>query len=473
LGKTVKLPIRLRLAATYCLALAFIVAGLETGSYLTAQAAIHSLVDRELETRLAGIQDHLARHLKRYSWDRMRTELSVHPAFQPDYLSVRSGAGQLLFEGRGMQGVHAVSPGINDIRVDGRTLRLFSVRRTILGEPYELALATDLRLASAILQRLWLLFLVSIPPLLLVCACLGYWMSGRALAPIQRIISAARSIDSSRLGERVPVPETGDEVQQLAETFNGMLHRIETGFAQIRAFTDNASHELRTPVAIIRAAAEVALLRPHPSEAVFRQTLERILRESERNSKLIDQMLELARLDSGVERGQFAAMDLCDSAAEAVREMAPVAAARVVQLSIAPSQSDVTVAGDREQLRRLWLILLDNAIKYTPEGGCVTVEASVREGRPVVAIQDTGIGIPAEHQERVFQRFYRTDKARSRALGGAGLGLSIAQEIAMVHGARIELRSSPGQGSEFSVCFMDPAGRWTQPPLQSACEVLR
>jgi signal transduction histidine kinase len=461
------------LAAIYCLVLAFVITGLETGSYLTAQAAIHSLVDRELETRLAGIEDHLARHLNRYSWERMRTELSVHPAFQPDYLSVRSGAGRLLFEGRAMQGLHTVSPGINDLRVDGRTLRLFSVRRTILGESYDLAMATDLQLAAAILQRLWLLFLVSIPPVVVVCACLGYWMSGRALAPIQRIIESARSIDLSRLGERVPVPDTGDEVQQLAETFNGMLHRIETGFAQICAFTANASHELRTPVAIIRAAAEVTLLRPHPTEAVFRQTLERILRESERNTKLIDQLLQLARLDSGVEKGQFASVDLGDSAAEAAREMASLAAARGVGLFFAPSQTDVTVAADREQLRRLWLILLDNAIKYTPEGGSVSVKASMREGRPIVAIQDTGIGISPEHQERVFQRFYRTDKARSRALGGAGLGLSIAQEIAMIHGARIKLRSSPGQGSEFSVVFTDPTRRRIQPPLHSNCKVLR
>jgi signal transduction histidine kinase len=366
-----------------------------------------------------------------------------------------------------------VSPGINDMSVGGRTLRLFSVRRTILGEPYDLAIATDLQLAAAILRRLWLLFLVSLPPLLLVCACLGYWMSGRALAPIQRIISAARSIDSSRLGERVPVPDTGDEVQLLAETFNGMLHRIETGFAQTCAFTANASHELRTPVAIIRAAAEVALLRQNASEAVFRRTLERILRESERNTKLIDQLLQLARLDSGVEKGQFASMDLRNSAAEAAREVASLAAARGVHLLIAPAESDITVSGDREQLRRLWLILLDNAFKYTPEGGSVTVEASLREGRPTVAIRDTGIGIPPEHQARVFQRFYRTDKARSRALGGAGLGLSIAQEIAAVHGARIELRSSTGQGSEFAVCFTDPARPRAQAPLHSDCEVLR
>jgi signal transduction histidine kinase len=252
-----------------------------------------------------------------------------------------------------------------------------------------------------------------------------------------------------------------------------MLHRIETGFGQICAFTANASHELRTPVAIIRAAAEVALLRPQASETVFRQTLERILRESERNTKLIDQMLELARLDSGVEKGQFVSVDLRDSAADAAREMASLAAAGGVRLSVVSSQSDVTVTGDREQLRRLWLILLDNAIKYTSEGGSVTVEASVRKGYPTVAIQDTGIGIALEHQERVFQRFYRTDKARSRALGGTGLGLSIAQEIATVHGARVELQSSPGWGSEFSVRFMGPVQSLTPPSLHSNCEVLR
>lgn len=447
-----KLPIRIRLAVVYCLALALIVAGIEIGAYLCTQAAFHSIVDHELETRLAGIDDHLTRHLGKFSRDRMRVELDAHPAFYPAYLSVRAVSGELLFGGSAMRGLSLSGlPRIADVDNQDHPLRILSVRRIILGQPYDLALATDLQLPAAMLHRLWLILLLSMPPLLLVCASAGYWISGRALRPVQEIIAAARSIDTRRLAERVPAPATADEVQQLAETFNQMLGRIEAGFRRMREFTANASHELRTPAAVIRAAAEVALLHPRPSQKTYREALERILRVSEHESALIENMLELSRMEAETDRIRFEAVDLCASLAEACDQMIPLAEMRGIDLSFVSRIEGASVIGDAEQLRRLWLSLLDNAVKYTLAGGAVRATVLERDAAPCVEISDTGIGIAPEHHPLLFQRFYRVDKAHSRRNGGAGLGLAIASEIANVHQAKLEVESEPGTGSLFRV----------------------
>jgi heavy metal sensor kinase len=436
---------------------------------------MNSIVDRELETRLAGIVDHLERHLDKVPWSEMGQVLDAHPAFQPSFLAIRGTSGNILFEGHFMAGV--ALPGTSkstNANGAGDTLRLLSARREIRGQPYDLILATDLQMAVSILRHLWLVMLLSMPPLLSVCAGAGYWMSGRALSPIQRIVAAARSIDSSRLNRRVPVPCTKDEIQQLGETFNGMLERIESGFRQMRDFTANASHELRTPVALVRAAAEIALLRPRPSGAFYRETLERILRESERNSLLLESMLELSRADSRLDALERDALSLNQSLAEAVEQVTPLAAPRQIALRFEPDGAPREILADREQLRRLWLILLDNAIKYTPAGGSVLVRAgSNAAGQAMGEIIDSGAGIAPEHQELIFERFYRTDKARSRSMGGAGLGLAIAREIAIVHEAKLQVESQPGNGSRFYVTFPHARARLFRTPASAEPQTLR
>ena len=454
-----KVPIRIRLAGMYCGILVAVIAVMELAGYLSVRAAIHAVVDHDLEMRLAGLDDYVPRHLDRFGWADLRDALDIHPAFQPSFLLIRAHAGETLYAGSSMTGLTlGASPehgfGISNLDGNGLPVRVLSVRRTFGGQVCDMFLGTDLGVATAILRRLWTIVLLSMAPLLLLCGAAGYWMSGRALAPIREIVSAAHSIDSRRLDQRVAVPNTGDEVAELAETLNGMLQRIESGFRRMRDFTANASHELRTPVAIVRATAEVALLRRQPTEAHFQEHLERILRESERNSALLEKMLQLSRLDSGVDGTERDSLDLRQSIAEAVEQAAPLAAAREVALRVEAAEGAIQVFGDREQLRRLWLILLDNAIKYTPPGGRVVAKANVTDaGHPSVHVADSGIGIAAEHQERIFERFYRTDKARSRARGGAGLGLSIAREISLVHAAEIRVESELGCGSDFYVTF--------------------
>lgn len=448
-----KWPIRTRLTVVYTGVVLAFAAFFEFGAYSSVRAAMYSIVDRELNSRISGIEDHLVRHIDKFPFPQMGAVLQSHPAFQPAFLAVHSGSGRTLFEGAAMAGIGPAHTRFSTVRGAKATVRLLSARSVIGGRPYDLLVATDLQLASAILSRLWLVMLLSILPVLILSAAVGYWMSGRALAPIQSIVTAARAIDFRRLNQRVPVPATGDEIERLAETFNSMLERIEVGFRRMRDFTANASHELRTPVAIIRAAAEVALLRTAASKAFYCETLERILRESERNSALLESMLELSRVDSRADGMEREAVELNRSLGDASGDMQPVALARGVSLAFAAAPLPLPVLANREQIRRLWLILLDNAIKYTPAGGSVTAHVVAGASRAIVRIADTGIGIAPEHQPLIFQRFYRTDKVRSRNLGGAGLGLAIAREIALQNDAEIQVASEAGKGSTFSVSF--------------------
>lgn len=442
-----KLPIRVRLTATYTAILLLVIASLEVVGYLSVRAAMNALLDHELTTRLAGIEDHIARHVDRYGWPRTGEDVALHPAFYPSLLEIRNGAGEVLFAGTGMSRSH-----------DKKKLRLLAVRRNIRGQVYALVLGTDLGMASGVLQQYWLLLLVSLPFLLLASAGIGHWMSGRALAPIRNMVEAACMIDSQSLGARIPVPATGDEVQCLAETFNGMLARIEAGFQRMRAFTANASHELRTPVAIVRATAEITLLKPRATNADYRSALERVLRESERNSLLIENMLELARADAGVATTERSWMTLGDSLREACGQVAPLAEARGIELRYPEPATEHKVLGDSEQLRRMWLILLDNAIKYARPGGWVLAKVGLDgRGQAMGEVVDSGIGIAPAHAGLIFERFYRVDKARSRSQGGAGLGLAIAREIAASHEAMLEVESEPGVGSRFYVTFASTA----------------
>jgi two-component system heavy metal sensor histidine kinase CusS len=452
-----KFPIRVRLAVAYCAVFLVVIGALEVAVYISIRAAIHSIVDHELETRLAGLDDYLNRHIKLYPGPKLGEALKVHPAFQPDLLRIETEDAILQLNGAAFRRINLPpfrpTVSVHTMGDTGRMLRVLMVSRRIDGKLYHLALATDLFFSSKILGRLWILMIVSLPLILLIAGSAGYWISGTAIAPVSGIIAAARSMDSSRLSERIAVPSTGDEIQQLAETMNGMLARIEDGFQRIRQFTANASHELRTPLAIIRANAEVALLDSgDKSGRSAREALRRILKEAERDSLLLENMLHLARAGAPVERTPRKPIDLRASLAAACSDIRPLAETRGLELRITSKDSECPAEGDEEQLRRLWLILLDNAVKYTPSGGTIVASAGITtEGRPFVSVTDTGIGIATEHHDHIFEPFYRVDKARSRGDGGAGLGLALARHIAAGHGAVLDLESELGLGSRFVV----------------------
>jgi signal transduction histidine kinase len=229
-----------------------------------------------------------------------------------------------------------------------------------------------------------------------------------------------------------------------------MLDRIESAFQKITQFTADASHELRTPVSLIRTEAELALRRSR-TETEYEESLRQILHEAERTTQLIEQLLQVARADSGRESLTMQTLDLTKILRSMVSIWQQVAAARDIKFSTTIPELDISVMGDQTLLRRLADILLDNAFKYTPSPGFVKLVLEIRQETAVITVQDSGVGIAHEEQEKIFERFYRVDKARSRELGGVGLGLAIAQWIVSQHRGTIGVESQQGEGATFRV----------------------
>jgi heavy metal sensor kinase len=310
-------------------------------------------------------------------------------------------------------------------------------------------LAATLDQVSDVLQRLQWFLLLSIPLVLILATFGGYWMSRRALAPVDAIATTARSISEHSLSKRLARLDTGDELERLAETFNQMMGRLEGAFKRITEFTADASHELRTPTALIRTAAELSLRKDRDS-AEYREALGQILEEAQRMGILIESLMTLARMDSGAESLNYTGVDIASVLREASSASQPLAESKQIRFEREIPTEPILVNADPHALRRLFLILIDNAVKYTPSNGRVSITLE-RNGTAVVAqVRDTGIGISQEDLPFIFERFYRADKARSRE-SGAGLGLSIARWIADVHRGSIRVESVVGQGSIFEV----------------------
>jgi heavy metal sensor kinase len=287
------------------------------------------------------------------------------------------------------------------------------------------------------------------PVVLVLASGAGYLMSRRALAPVDRITHTARSITADSLSQRLAVPDTGDEIERLSETLNEMIARIESSFTRISRFTADASHELRTPLAVMRTTAEVALRGPQ-SATEQRAALEYIIAELERTSSLVENLLLMAKADSG-NNLRKEPVDVGAALREACAQAEVLARVKGVRLDARISGEPLSIMGDREAVRRLFLILLDNAVKYTPAGGVCAVSLQQADGNVVGLVKDTGLGISKEDLPFVFDRFYRVDRARSRDQGGAGLGLAIGSWIAQAHGGTIRVESELNLGSQFTV----------------------
>jgi heavy metal sensor kinase len=327
--------------------------------------------------------------------------------------------------------------------------RVLEARLPLGGQDVTVVLMSSLAEVDRELARLRTALLMAVPVALVVSAGLGYLLARKALAPVEQLRRRTREITADHLDRRLPVGNPGDELGRLALTINDMIGRLERSFAEVRRFTADASHELRTPLTAIRTETEVAL-RKSPVTAEQRQLLGSILEECERLTKLTDQLLALAREDAGGPPLTGDVVDLAALVGRTVETMRPLAEARGQRLQAA-IPGPAWVRGDAVRLRQVFYNALDNAIKYTPEGGAVEVRVEARAGEAVVTVTDTGEGILPEHLPRVFERFYRVDKARTREMGGTGLGLSIARSIVTAHGGRIELTSTPGRGTTGTV----------------------
>jgi heavy metal sensor kinase len=288
--------------------------------------------------------------------------------------------------------------------------------------------------------------LLTIGPLALVCTLGGgYWLAHKALEPVDRMAATAAEITASRLDRRLEEADASDELGGLARTFNAMTARLQRSFEEVRRFTADAAHELRTPLAAMRTEAEVALRCERSAERDGR-VLEELLEEMERLTRLVSQLLFLCREDAGLDVGDLRPVFLAELVSEVGEHMQVVAREKGVELAL-DLPEPCPIRGDADRLRHLFFNLLDNAIKYTPPGGRVVVRGESCNGQTCVRVADSGIGIAVDHLPRVFDRFYRVDPARSPETEGSGLGLAICRSIAEAHGGRLEIDSTLGSGT--------------------------
>jgi len=327
------------------------------------------------------------------------------------------------------------------------------------GEPIRVAASRDrtftylagypLSEVRSLLESLYFIFILLIPIALAASVFGGLALANRALGPVEEITTRTRRITAENLDQTIPVSNPGDELGRLSITINDMIRRLHDSFAQVRQFSADASHELRTPLTIMRGEIELGLRSPKSPDD-YRELLESTLEEIMRLTTIVDNLLTLAKADQGALQATFSEVDLHLLVEELYEDTELLAERKHITIGLRTS-APITIVGDLGRLRQLFLNLIDNAIKYTPEGGSVTLALERRNGAAVFEVTDTGIGIPAEEIQKIFDRFYRVDKARSRELGGSGLGLSIARWIAEMHRGSITVTSELRKGSVFTV----------------------
>jgi heavy metal sensor kinase len=302
---------------------------------------------------------------------------------------------------------------------------------------------------SDLLDSLYVIFLVLIPIALAVSVFGGFALAKNTLRPVDDITTRARRITAQNLDQSIPVRNPDDEIGRLAGTINAMITRLRESFAQVKQFSADASHELRTPLTIMRGEIELGL-RSTKTPEEYHGVLESTLEEIMRMTVIVDNLLMLAKADQGTYTAEFSEVNLHELVDELYEDSEVLAERKHIHMRL-KTNTPITIIGDRIRLRQLFLNLIDNAIKYTPEGGSVTLSVERDDDGVLFEVADTGIGIPRADQGKIFDRFYRVDKARSREMGGSGLGLSIAKWIAELHRGSISVASAPRRGTIFTV----------------------
>jgi heavy metal sensor kinase len=333
---------------------------------------------------------------------------------------------------------------------DSRRVRALTRDVNVRGDRYAYSLWRSLDDADGALADLQRVLTLLVPAFLLASVAGGWLLSRRALRPVDDLTAAARRISLSNLSTTLPVPKHADELQRLAQAWNEMLARLDEAARKLRKFTADASHELRTPVGLIRTTAELALRQKRAPEE-YEASLRRIQEESQELTGVLESLMELARADNGSARFAHASMDLGALLLELKPQVEPLISNAGLTLSLQTPPQKLPVAGDRSALRRLVILLLENAVKFTPSPGRVSLRATRTAEAVTLEVEDTGIGIEPAELPHIFDRFYQVEDARSGR--GAGLGLSIAQWIVEGHQGRIDVVSTPGAGSIFRVCL--------------------
>ncbi len=444
------MSIRIRLTCWYAVVLLFGLVLFGVVLSVALEKRLVSAIDERLAQRLRGVATAFGPQAEISDRAKLVDELMEYAAEMPDGIIQLRGAGEEVLKPSESQPTFLrTDAGAQPVTVtqEGRRYRMKTASLTLLQEDYEATVSQSLDETESVLRDFRAMLFLLIPAVLLVASLGGYWLSLRALRPVDAITKVAQSISVNNLEQRIPLPRTNDELGRMTSAWNDVLSRLEESVKRMRQFTGDASHELRTPLAVIRATAELAGRRERTTEE-YRQAMASIGQVAGEMTVLTEDLLTLARNDEGRLYLPLAAMDLSQVVSAVVAQCEVAALEKGVALEGRVSDS-ILINGNATSLRRLLLILVDNAVRHTPAGGWVRIGVTAGSDGASLSVADNGEGIGGTALPHIFERFYSGSVSRSEA-SSHGLGLSIAQAIAQAHGSAIEVTSAPGAGSKFS-----------------------
>jgi heavy metal sensor kinase len=469
------MSIRLRLTLWYCAMFAAAAGLLSTTSWWMLRRSLVATEYHELQERAEDVQLLLTQLGPHADSTFLRQKFLEIYQVKDDgkYLQILDQDGQWIYRSKRMidEGLRPDLPerlppqgGVVEFHQGTRYVRALSYPIHANGRAYSVQTGIALNKSAALLSLFRMQLLLLTPAVLTLAAVGGHFMSRKALAPVAAIATEARRINDKNLETRLPIASTRDEISHLSETLNQMLERVEMGVRSIRDFTANAAHELRTPLALIRTEVEVALSLPR-SAGEYREACEQVQLETVRMTALIDNLLMLARVDAETEGVRLQPVDTSQLARRVAEKWKNAMRLALLDFNQEITLEPLFVLADLDSVQRLLTILLDNAVRYTPPGGAVTLQVARSNGYVLFSVRDTGLGIAPEHQARVFDRFYRVDRTR----GGSGLGLALAKWIAEKHGTNISVTSAIGKGTAFqfslSEVLIDSPSGYDRPQL--------
>jgi heavy metal sensor kinase len=474
--------LRFKLTLWYVLILGILLISFSSFLYFTLSKSLYRDVDNKLRSLAELIASESASPLSKFGFGNIDQTLETSMNLKPigKFIQVLDESGNIGRKSDNLKNVQ-LPISLNALKNASKGLITFETNRSFENAPLRIItfpvseknhinkivqVASSLEDVEDALNTLLLILIIAVPLALLVASLGGQFLASKALKPVDHITQTARMITSQNLNQRITPPKVKDEISRLVETLNEMISRLDRSFRQVKQFSTDASHELKTPLTILKGEVEVALRKervPHEYEQVLKSNLEEI----NRMSQIVEDLLLLSRADSGEIRLNKEDMNLNEILNELVAHMNVLAQSKNLRIETSNHHEEIHIFGDPLRIRALFLNLIENGIKYTEEGGSIhillTKDTLVQDGKQSgraqgeqeefvkVIVSDTGIGIAREDQERIFDRFFRVDKARSREQGGSGLGLSICKWIVEAHRGKIEVESELGKGSSFII----------------------
>jgi heavy metal sensor kinase len=473
--------LRFKLTLWYVLILGILLISFSGFLYLTLSKSLHRDVDNKLRSLAELIASESASPLSKFGFGNLDQALEASMNLRPigKFIQVLDESGNIGRKSDNLKNVQ-LPISLTALKNASKGVITFETNRSFANTPLRIItfpvlehnhvgkivqVASSLEDVEDALNTLLIILVIAVPLALLVASLGGQFLANKALRPVDRITQTARMITSQNLNQRIEPPKVKDEISRLIETFNDMISRLDQSFRQVKQFSADASHELKTPLTILKGEVEVALRRERTHQD-YVQILRSNLEEINRMSQIVEDLLLLSKADSGEIRLDREDINLTEILSEVVAQMSILAQSKNLHLETSNHHGEIHIFGDPLRIRELFINLIENGIKYTEEGGSIHIHltkemwhdgdlSSWGKGEQAefakVTVSDTGIGITEEDQERIFNRFFRVDKARSREQGGSGLGLSICKWIVEAHQGEIRVESELGKGSSFII----------------------